>query len=159
MAKGKRPDRPRESEFKKFLKKRAPIYLAVAAIVVVFVVPELTKGDLQGMLPKDLTEEEGQVLDVLMNYRGPDKEGFRLIDALSEKIEDEYPDERIYDNKKTSLDVRILEAESGVHQVLLNFKSYKGELDYSWDVDTSTQEISGNDSGSKYLVDYVDFYD
>ena len=58
----KKEEKPKESEFKKFLKKRAPIYLGAIALIVVFVVPELTKGDLQSTFPEDLTEQEKQVL-------------------------------------------------------------------------------------------------
>ena len=155
----KKEDKPKESEFKKFVKKRAPIYLAVIAIVVVFVVPELTKSDLQSHFPEDLTEEERQVLDALMSYRGPNKEGLSLMEAVSNKISEEYPDEKVYDNKKTSVDIQILKKDANFHQVLLNFESYKGKLDYSWDVDVSTGEVKGNNSKAKHVVDLVDFYD
>ena len=40
----KKDEKSRESEFKKFVKKRAPIYLGVIALLIVFVVPELTRA-------------------------------------------------------------------------------------------------------------------
>lgn len=151
--------KPKESEFKKFAKKRAPIYLAVAALVVVFVVPELTKSDLQSHFPEDLAPEERQVLDTLMSYKGPDREGLSLMEALSEKIGEEYPDEKIYDNKRTAVDIQIIKAENGTHRVLLDFESHKGKLDYSWDVDTDTGDVKGNNPKSKHIVDVVYFFD
>ena len=54
----KKADKPKESEFKKFVKKRAPIYLGVITLIIVFIVPELTKGDLEGNFPENLTSEE-----------------------------------------------------------------------------------------------------
>ena len=36
-----------------FLKKRAPIYLAIIALLIVFFVPELTKGTLQDHIPNN----------------------------------------------------------------------------------------------------------
>ena len=96
----KKEEKPKESQFKKFLIKRAPIYLAVIAIVIIFIVPELTKGDLQSSFPETLTEEEKLVVDTLMAYNGPNEEGYSLIDAISNEISEEYPNEKIYDNKK-----------------------------------------------------------
>lgn len=155
----KERDKPKESEFKKFAKKRAPIYLAVAAIVVVFIVPELTKGTLESHLPEDLAGGERQVLDALMNYRGPDGQGLSVMEALSEKISEDYPGENVFDNKKTAVDVAVVDAGPGLDRILLNFTSAKGQTEYSWDVDAATGEVAGNNSASKHIVDLVDFYD
>lgn len=151
-------DKPRESEFKKFAKKRAPIYLAVAAIAVVFIVPELTKGDLQSSFP-EMTDHERLVLETVMEYKGPNGTGLSIMDAIENKIDEEYPNEKIYDNRKTSVDLQFLPADQGLDRVLLNFSSYKGELNYSWDVDVDTGEISANNPKAKHIVDVVDFYD
>ena len=35
--------KPKKSDFKTFLKKRAPVYLGIIALFVVFVIPEFTK--------------------------------------------------------------------------------------------------------------------
>ena len=157
--KGPGEEKPKESEFKKFVKKRAPIYLAVVAIVVVFIVPELTKGDLQSHLPKDLTAEQARVLDALLGYRGPDGGGLSVSEALSEKIAEEYPDENVFDHKKTVVDVSIIGGGGGPAQVMLNFTSHKGHTPYSWDVDADAGQITGNNPKSKHIVDLVDYYD
>ena len=55
MAKDKKKDevpKKKKSDFKAFLKKRAPIYLALIAMFVVFGVPELTKGSLEKSFPE-----------------------------------------------------------------------------------------------------------
>ncbi len=155
----RKEDRPRESGFKKFAKKRAPFYLAAVTIAVVFVVPELTKSDLQSHFPDDLTDDERRVLDALMGYKGPNGKGLSVAEAISGKIGEEYPDERIYDNKKTSVDVRVLAAGPGPDRVLLNFTSYKGQMDYSWDVDVGAGSVKGNNPKSDHIIDLVDFYD
>ncbi len=151
--------KPKESEFKKFVKKRAPIYLGVIALIVVFVVPELTKGDLQSKFPENLSEEERKVVDTLMSYKGPNEEGLSVLDAISNKISEEYPDEKIYDNKKTSVNLLVTRTESEDHNVTLNFQSYKGELNYDWNINAETGEIKGNNPESKHIIDLVDFYD
>ena len=155
----KKEEKPKESEFKKFVKKRAPIYLGVIALIVVFVVPELTKGDLQSKFPENLSEEERKIVDTLMSYKGPNEKGLSVLDAISNKISEEYPDEKIYDNKKTSVNLLVTSTESEDHQVTLNFQSYKGELNYDWNVNAETGEIKGNNPESKHIIDLVDFYD
>ncbi len=161
MARGskKKEEKAKESEFKKFVKKRAPIYLGVIALIVVFVVPELTKGDLQSKFPENLSEEERKIVDTLMSYKGPNDVGLSVLDAISNKISEEYPDEKIYDNKKTSVNLLVTITESKDHQVTLNFQSYKGELNYDWNVNAETGEIKGNNPESKHIIDLVDFYD
>ena len=155
----KKEEAPKESPFKKFLKKRAPVYLAVIAIVIIFIVPEVTKGDLQDKLPQNLSAEDQLVLDSLMSYNGPDKEGYTLIDAISNKISEEYPNEKIYDNKKTKVDVSISKLEDQNYQVLFDFESYKGGFQYDWNIDMQTGNVVGNDEGSKSIKNLVDFYD
>lgn len=155
----KKEEKPKESPFKKFLKKRAPVYLAVVAIVIIFIVPELTKGDLQSSLPEDLSDDERLVVDTLMSYKGPNDEGLSIMDAISNQISDNYPNEKIYDNKKTKVDVSVTKLEEEKYQVIFDFQSYKEDLHYDWNLNMQNGEIDGNDKDSKYIIDLVDFYD
>lgn len=155
----KKEDKPKQSEFKKFLKKRAPVYLGVITLVIVFIIPELTKGDLQSSFPEELSEQEKQVLDKIMSYKGPNEKGLSIRDAISNKIAEEYPNEKIYDNKKTSVDVIVENTDSDNYRVVLDFKSYKGELNYDWNVNMQTGDISANNQNGKNIIDLVDFYD
>ncbi len=155
----KKEEKPKESPFKKFLKKRAPVYLAVIAIVIIFIVPELTKGDLQSSLPQDLSDDERLVVDTLMSYKGPNDEGLSIMDAISNQISDNYPNEKIYDNKKTKVDVSVTKLEEEKYQVIFDFQSYKEDLHYDWNLNIQNGEIEGNDKDSKYIIDLVDFYD
>ena len=156
--KKKKEERPKRKDFRAFLKKRAPIYLAIIAMLVIFVIPELTKGDLQSSFP-ELTSEEKQVLDILMDYNGPNDSGLTVMDAISEKIEEEYPDEKIYDHRKTVVDLSVSKLNDEEYNIVLNFTSYQGELNYDWNVDKSLEKITSNNQDSKHIIDLVDFYD
>jgi hypothetical protein len=75
------------------------------------------------------------------------------------KISEEYPDEKIYDNKKTKVELTVSNIDSEEYQVILNFKSHKGEMNYDWNVNMSSEKIISNNQESKYIIDLVDFYD
>lgn len=157
----KKEDKPKKSDFKAFLKKRAPIYLGIVAIFVVFVIPEITKGDLESSFPDNLTDGEKQVLEILMSYSGPNEKGLTVMNAIKEQIVAEYPDEKIYDNKKTKVDLNISkEADSTEnYNVVLIFESYKGKIDYVWNVNLNTKAIKAESSNAKNIIDIVDYYD
>ena len=155
----KKEEKPKESQFKKFLIKRAPIYLATIAIVIIFIVPELTKGDLQSSFPQTLTEEEKLIVDTLMAYNGPNEEGYSLVEAISNEISEEYPNEKIYENKKTKVNVVVSNVENKKYQIILDFESHKKDFHYNWNIDMQTGDVKGNDEESKHIVDLVDFYD
>ena len=155
----KKEEKPKESEFKKFLIKRAPLYLSAIAILVIFIVPELTKADLQSSYHQSLTEEENLIVDSLMAYNGPDEEGYNVKDAISNEISEEYPKENIYENKKTKVNVVVSSIEEKMYQVVFNFESHKNDFYYNWNINMETGKINGNDENSKYIIDLVDFYD
>ena len=151
-------EKPKKNDFKAFLKKRAPIYLGIIGLFMLFVVPDLMKGDLESSFP-ELSSEEQQVIDVLMGYNGPNESGLTVMDAISMKISEEYPDEKIYDNKKTNVELIVSSVGSEEYQVVLNFESHKGEMNYNWNVDMTSGKITSNNQESKYIIDLVDFYD
>ena len=159
--KGEKPEKnekPKKNDFKSFLKKRAPVYLGLIALFVVFVIPELTKGDLESSFP-ELSAEEQQVVDLLMGYNGPNESGLTVMEAISDKIEEQYPNEKIYDDRKTSVDLLVDKIDSESYQVVLNFKSHNGEMNYDWNVNVNSNQIKSNNEESKHIIDLVDFYD
>ena len=156
--KKKKEEKPKKTDAKAFLKKRAPFYLAGIALLVVFVIPELTKGSLETSLP-DLSSEEQQVFDTLMGYNGPNESGLTVMDAIKNKISDKYPDEKIFDNKKTKVDLLVTNIELEEYQIILNFESHKGEMTYDWNINTSSGKITSNNQESKHIIELVDFYD
>jgi len=154
----KKEDKPKKNDFKSFLKKRAPIYLALIAMLVVFVIPEYTKGTLEKSFP-EFSAEEQQVIDILMKYDGPNNDGLTVLEALENKIDEEYPDEKIFDHRKTTVDLIITNVDSEEYKVNFDFKSHKGEMNYNWNVNIISEEISSNNSESKYIIDLVKYYD
>ena len=156
--KKKEESKPKKNDFKSFLKKRAPIYLALIAMLVVFVIPEITKGTLEKSLP-EFSAEEQQVIDILMKYNGPNNDGLTVFEALENRISEEYPDEKIFDNKKTVVDLTVNNVNSEEYQVIFNFKSHKGEMNYDWNVNVSSKEITSNNSETKHIIDLVNYYD
>ena len=156
--KKEKEEKPKKNDFKAFLRKRAPIYLGIMGLFMLFVIPDLMKSDLESSFP-ELTSEEQQVLDILMKYDGPNDSGLTVMDAISMKISEEYPDEKIYDNKKTKVELTVSNIDSEEYQVILNFKSHKGEMNYDWNVEMSSEKIISNNQESKYIIDLVDFYD
>jgi len=158
----KEEKKPKKSEFKAFLKKRAPIYLGIMALFVIFVIPELTKGDLQSSFPNDLTDDQKQIVQTLMSYNGPNNKGLTVMDAITQQIAAEYPDEKIFNNKKTKVNLivsSITEATENIHEVILTFESYKGSIEFIWDVNSDTKEIKAKNANAKHVIDVVDYYD
>lgn len=154
----KKEDKPKKNDLKSFLKKRAPIYLALIAMLVVFVVPEYTKGTLEKSLP-ELNDENQQILDILMKYDGPNDSGLTVKQALENKISEEYPQEKIYDHKKTVIDLSITNVNDKEYQIVFNFKSHKGEMNYDWNVNVDSEKILSNNSESKHIINLVNYYD
>ncbi|MGV7225524.1 MAG: hypothetical protein ACQ9CV_01205 [Nitrosopumilus sp.] len=156
--KKKEEEKPKKNDFKSFLKKRAPIYLALIAMLVVFVIPEMTKGTLEKSFP-EFSDEHQQVIDILMKYDGPNNDGLTVMEALENKISEEYPNEKIFDHKKTTVDLFVTNVNSEEYKVVFDFKSYDGELNYDWNVNVISEEITSNNSESKYIIDLVNYYD
>jgi len=158
----KRKDKKTESksDFKAFLKKRAPIYLGLMGLFILFVVPEFTKSNLESSFPENLTQEENQALQILMSYDGDNDKGLTLLDALSNQIEEEYPNEKIYDNKDTKIDFFVSELDiENSYQIELIFESYKGKSEYVWNVFLDTEEIQAINSEANAITQIVDYYD
>ena len=156
--KKKEEQKPKKNDFKSFLKKRAPIYLALIAMLVVFVIPEMTKGTLEKSFP-EFSDEDQQVIDILMKFDGPNNDGLTVMEALENKINEEYPNEKIFDHKKTVVDLSVTSIDSEEYKVVFNFESYNGQLNYDWNVNIISEEITSNNSESKYIIDLVNYYD
>jgi len=95
-----------------------------------------------------------------MAYNGPNEKGLTVLNAIKEQIAKEYPDEKIYDNKKTKVELNITKVDSTEnYKVVLIFESYKGKIDYIWNVNQITKEIKAESSNAKHVIDIVNYYD
>lgn len=164
MKKEKKPEKEKkenkEKSAKSFLKKRAPIYLAIITMLVVFVIPELTAGSLQDHIPKDLSGGEKEALDAFLAYRGPNNSGLNAIDALAGKIADDYPDEKIFDDKDTVVEFSINQLDSASndeYKIHLDFQTKKEDTTYEWSVNISTGEITDTNPEAKKIIEIVDY--
>ncbi len=161
---GAKPPGSSDSSFKAFLKKRAPIYLGLLALFLVFVVPELTKGSLNDVMP-ELEAGDARVVDMLMSYRGPDGSGFSMGEAISDRITEEFGD-RIYGHKETAVTVVVSAADDGgaaaekeAYDVEFGIDTHEGQLRYTWTVDAGSGTVTSDDPPSRHVVDVVNFYD
>ncbi len=155
----KEEEKPKKNNFKAFLKKRAPLYLAGIALIVISVNGVLSEKNLDDFLI-DLSEEEQIVVDMLMQYNGPNESGLNVKDAIENKINEEFPNMKIFDDRNTRIHVVVTNVNFQEYQVILNFKSDKGnDINFDWNIDIDSKEIKSNNPESKHIINTVDFYD
>ena len=151
-------EKPKKNNLKAFLKTRAPLYLAGIALIVISANGVLSEKHLDSYL-SDLSAEDQVIVDILMQYNGPNESGLNVKDAIENKINEEYPDEKIFDNRKTIVEITVTNINLEEYQIILNFKSHKGEIIYDWNINIDSKEIVSNNPESKYIINIVDFYD
>ena len=154
----KEEEKPKKNNLKAFLKKRAPLYLAGIALIVISANGVLTEKHLDDFLI-NFSEDEQIVVDILMQYNGPNESGLNVKDAIENKINEEYPDKKIFDDRNTRVKLDITKINFEEYQIILNFKGDKGEIVYDWNVNIDSKEIESNNPGSKHIINTVDFYD
>ena len=135
----KEEQKPKKNNLKAFLKKRAPLYLAGIALIVISANGVLSEKHLDNFLI-DLSEEEQIVVDILMQYNGPNESGLNVKDAIENKINEEYPNMKIFDDRNTRIHVVVTNINLEEYQVILNFKSDKGnDINYDWNVNIDSK--------------------
>ena len=154
----KKEEKPKKNNLKAFLKKRAPLYLAGIALIVISANGVLSEKHLDSYL-SDLSAEDQVVVDILMQYNGPNESGFNVKNGIEDKIKGEYSDEKIFDNRNTRVKLNVTEINLEEYQVILNFKGHKGEIIFDWNVNIDSKEIESNNIISKNIINLVDFYD
>lgn len=154
--KKKEEEKPKKQGLQAFLKKRAPFYLAAVALIVISAQSVLSEKNFENSLP-ELTGEEQMALDTLLNYNAGVESKLTVKEVIKNQIDEEYPDEKIYGHKKTVLDLSVTNVNSNEYNVILNFKSYKGEMNFDWNVNVESQEITSNNPDSKHVIDVVTF--
>ena len=142
-----------------FLIKRAPFYLAGAALLIVFVVPPMLEEDLEDIMPSMQEEREEEILRQVLGYTGPNDTGIDIMDAISSKIESTYPDADVYGHRSTTLQVGVMATSMDTYRVTLEFESRGDRLYYDWEVNVAEGGIIGNNDISKDALDMVNFYD
>ena len=155
----------KESDLKKFLKKRSFLYLMCAVAFVVIVVPDMiAPSDLDKKLVENLvTEEQNVAWNIVKSYKGADDDGFNLFDTMITQIENAYPNEKILKHNDTMLTVSVEEATRSAgpafYEVNFTFKTYNAMENYIWNVNIETEEIIAISDGARKMMNIVDFYD
>ena len=137
----------KESDLKKFLKKRSFLYLMCAVVFVVFFVPDMMQpSDIEKKLVQDLDgNEQNLAWDIVKSYRGSDGEGFNLFDTIITQVENAYPTEKILQHRDTMLEISVLDIQEqngvGFYEVNFTFQTYDDVREYIWNVNIETEEI------------------
>jgi len=157
--KGKKEEqKPKKNNLKAFLKKRAPLYLAGIALIVISANGVLSEKHLDSFF-SEISEEEKVVLDILMQYNGPNESGYTVKNAVEDKINDEYPGEKIFDDRNTRIELDITKIDSEKYQVIINFKGHKGEITFDWNVNVDSKKIESNNPLSRSMIEKVNYID
>ena len=155
----------KESDLKKFLKKRSFLYLMCAVAFVVIVVPDMiAPSDLDKKLVENLvSDEQNAAWNIVKSYKGADDDGFKLFDTMITQIENAYPNEKILKHNDTMLTVSVEEATRSAghafYEVNFTFKTYNAMENYIWNVNIETEEIIPISDGARKMMNIVDFYD
>ena len=155
----------KESDLKKFLKKRSFIYLMCAVVFVVFFVPDMIQpSDLEKKLVQNFDSDKQNIAwDIVKSYRGSDEEGFNLFDTIITQVENAYPAEKILKHNDTILEISVSDVQEqngfGFYEVSFTFQTYNDVKKYIWNVNVETEEIIPINDGARKMLNIVEHYD
>jgi hypothetical protein len=155
----------KESDLKKFLKKRSFIYLMCAVVFVVFFVPDMIQpSDLEKKLVQNFDGDEQNIAwDIVKSYRGSDERGFNLFDTIITQVENAYPAEKILKHNDTILEISVIDVQQqngfGFYEVSFIFQTYDDVKKYIWNVNVETEEIIPINDGARKMLNIVEHYD
>ena len=158
-------DVKKESDLKKFLKKRSFLYLMCAVVFVVFFVPDMiAPSDLEKKLVENLGSDEQNIAwNIIKSYKGSNESGYNLFDTIIIQTENAYPNEKILKHNDTILEISAvnIEEENGVgfYEVHFTFQTYDDVREYIWNVNIETEEIIPINDGARKMMNIVNFYD
>ena len=155
----------KESDLKKFLKKRSFLYLMCAVVFVVFFVPDMVQpSDVEKKLINNCVgDEQITVCEIIKSYNGADDAGSNLFDTIITQIKNAYPNEKILQHRDTMLEISVLDIQEqngvGFYEVNFTFQTYDDVREYIWNVNIETEEIISINDGARKMMNIVDFYD
>ena len=76
----KKPQDPKS--FGAFLKKRAPIYLGLIGLFLLFVYPAIIEKDLNSILDDSFEGNDRIAVDMVKFYSGPNNSGIKVIEVI-----------------------------------------------------------------------------
>jgi hypothetical protein len=163
----KDPDykKPQDSKsFGAFLKKRAPIYLGLIGLFLLFVYPALTEKDLNSILDDSFEGNEQIAVDMIKFYSGSNDTGITILEVIEEKINEKHSDQKIFEHKETWAEFIVENIENRnegfTHEVVFMFNAENNQsMMYGWYVNIENGEISPTDATSKNIQQTVDYFD
>ena len=161
----KKPQNPKS--FGAFLKKRAPIYLGLIGLFLLFAYPALTEKDLNSILDDSFEGNEKIAIDMIRFYSGPNDSGITILEVIEEKINEKHEGQKIFNDENTKARFIVANIPNFLavdgeftHSVMLEFSSENNSLiTYGWYVNIETGEISPMDVLSKSIQQIVDYSD
>ena len=155
----------KESDLKKFLKKRSFIYLMATVVFIVFFVPGMIEpSDLEKKLAENFESNEQKIAwDIIKLYKGADDNGSNLFDTIITQIENAYSNEKILKHNDTFLEISVQDIQEqkgvGFYEVSFTFQTYDDVRKYIWNVNIETEEIIPINDGARKMIDIVEYYD
>ena len=155
----------KESDLKKFLKKRSFIYLMATVVFIVFFVPGMIEpSDLEKKLAENFESNEQKIAwDIIKLYKGADDNGSNLFDTIITQIENAYSNEKILKHNDTFLEISVQDIQEqkgvGFYEVKFTFQTYDDVREYIWNVNIETEEIIPINDGARKMIDIVEYYD
>ena len=170
MVEDSKPDKDgkkvkKESDLKKFLKKRSFIYLMATVVFIVFFVPGMIEpSDLEKKLVENFESNEQKIAwDIIKLYKGADDNGSNLFDTIITQIENVYSNEKILKHNDTFLEISVQDIQEqkgvGFYEVNFTFQTYDDVRKYIWNVNIETEEIIPINDGARKMIDIVEYYD
>ena len=161
----KKPQDPKS--FGAFLKKRAPIYLGLIGLFLLFVYPALTEKDLNSIIDDSFEGNERIAVDMVRFYSGPNDSGITILEVIEEKINEKYEGQKIFNDENTNAKFIVdnipdflVVGDEFTHSVMFEFNSKNNSLiTYGWYVNIEDGEISPMDDFSKSIQQTVDYSD
>ena len=161
----KKPDEIKKSDspksFSSFLKKRAPIYLGIIGLFMIFAYPALTEKNLESLLVDDSFDGNERIaVEMVKFYKGSNDEGMTILQVIEEKINDKYSDQKIFDDEDTWAEFTAEATNTKNYEVVFVFSVENNQsMRYEWNVNLESGEISSTDGPSRIILQTVDHYD
>ena len=154
----KKPQNPKS--FGAFLKKRAPIYLGLIGLFLLFAYPALTEKDLNSILDDSFEGNEKIAIDMIRFYSGPNDSGITILEVIEERINEKYEGQKIFDNEKTRAEFIVEKEDNKLYEVVFIFNAEDDQsIRYEWHANIETGEISPRDNTTKTIQQIVDYSD
>jgi len=161
----KKPDEIKKSDdpksFTSFLKKRAPIYLGIIGLFMIFAYPALTEKNLESLLVDDSFEGREKIaVEMVKFYKGTNDKGMTILQIIEEKINDKYSDQKIFDDEDTWAEFTAEATDTKNYEIVFVFSAENNQsMRYEWNVNLESGEISSTDGPSRIILQTVDHYD